>query len=43
MIQKLKKLNGIPWHSVSKVVEVIIGKVNHVGDIVISDKDKLGK
>ena len=35
--------HSIPWHSVSKVVEVIIGKVNHVGDIVISDKDKLGK
>ena len=30
-------------YSETKEVEVIIDKVNHVGDIVISDKDKLGK
>ncbi len=35
--------HSIPWHSISKIVEVMIDKVKHVGDIVISDKDKLGQ
>ncbi len=35
--------HSIPWHTIPKIVEVIIDKVNHITDILISDKDKLGQ
>ena len=35
--------HSIPWHTIPGIVKVIVNNVNHVKDIVISDKDKLGQ
>jgi len=35
--------HSIPWNTIPGIVKVIVNNVNHVKDIVISDKDKLGQ